>query len=170
MQTYHLRCELVTECPLLETFEFFKNPLNLAKITPSWLNFQVLTQDVAIRSGAEIEYNIRWLGLPMHWKTLIAEYEPPYYFVDEQAEGPYSLWRHRHTFEAVSAGASTPSGTKVGDHVEYALPLGKLGQIAHAVMVKKQLQAIFRFRQRQIGNLLGAKTVEVTAPVITAGR
>jgi len=34
-------------------------------------------------------------------------------------------------------------------------------------MVKRQLEAIFRFRQREIGNLLGGKTVEVVAPVIT---
>lgn len=162
MKTYHLCCELITSCPLAETFEVFKNPLNLAKITPSWLNFQVLTPNVHMQKGAEIEYNIRWLGLPMHWKTFISDYQPPLYFVDEQAEGPYSLWRHRHTFE------ETPAGTRVADHVEYALPLGKLGEIAHAVMVKKQLEAIFRFRQREIGNLLGGQTTEVVAPAITA--
>lgn len=161
MQTYHLRCELITSCSLLATFEVFKNPLNLAKITPRWLNFQVVTQDVVMRKGAEIEYNIRWPGLPMHWKTLISDYDPPASFVDEQLEGPYSLWRHHHTFE------ETPTGTKVGDHVEYALPLGVLGQMAHSIMVKRQLEAIFRFRQREIGNLLGAKTLEAGAPVIT---
>jgi ligand-binding SRPBCC domain-containing protein len=161
MQTYHLRCELIAECELLAAFEVFKNPENLAKITPSWLNFQVMTKGVEMRKGAEIEYDIRWLGLPMHWKTLIAEYTAPYSFVDEQIEGPYSLWRHHHTFEA------TPDGTKVGDHVEYALPLGKLGEIAHALMVKKQLEAIFKFRQREIGKLLGAKTTDLMVPMIS---
>lgn len=161
MKIYHLRCDLITSCPLVETFEVFKNPANLARITPSWLNFQVLTKDVQMRKGAEIEYNIKWLGLPMHWKTLISEYDPPFSFVDEQEKGPYLLWRHHHTFE------ETPAGAKVGDHVEYALPLGPLGDIAHAVMVKRQLEAIFRFRQREIGKLLGGETVEVTAPVIT---
>jgi hypothetical protein len=161
MQIYHLRCELMTSCSLAETFEVFKDPSNLAKITPSWLNFQVITKDMQMRKGTEIEYNIRWLGLPMHWKTLITEYDPPHLFVDEQAKGPYTLWRHHHTFE------ETAGGTKVGDHVEYALPLGVLGQIAHAVMVKRQLEAIFRFRQSEIGKLLGGKTVEVATPVIT---
>ncbi len=162
MKIYHLRAELITSCSLLETFEVFKNPLNLAQITPSWLNFQVITKDVVMRKGAEIEYNIRWLGLPMHWKTLISGYDPPTSFVDEQLEGPYSLWRHHHTFE------ESPLGTKVADHVEYALPFGVFGALAHKVMVKRQLEAIFRFRQREIGNLLGGKTVEVGAPVITA--
>jgi ligand-binding SRPBCC domain-containing protein len=55
----------------------------------------------------------------------------------------------------------------VGDHVEYALPLGVLGQIAHSIMVKRQLEAIFHFRQREIGILLGAKTLQAGAPVIT---
>ncbi len=101
-----------------------------------------------MRKGAEIEYNIRWLGLPMHWKTLISNYDPPHSFVDEQVQGPYALWIHHHTFE------ETAAGTKVGDHVEYALPFGKLGEIAHAVIVKRQLDAIFQFRQREITKLL----------------
>jgi len=162
MKTYHLRCELITACALEQTFEIFKDPLNLAKITPSWLNFQVLTTNAQIRKGAEIEYNIRWLSLPMHWKTIISDYQPPDCFVDEQAKGPYALWRHTHTFEATAA------GTRVGDHVEYALPLGILGKMAHALIVKKQLEAIFRFRQREIGKLLGGKTIQVVAPVVTA--
>ena len=126
MQTYHLRCELIASCPLLQTFDVFKNPLNLAKITPNWLNFQVITKDVEMRKGAEIEYNIRWLGLPMHWKTLIADYDPPCCLSTNRRKGRMRFGVHQHTFE------ETPKGTKVGDHVEYALPLGVLGQIAHS--------------------------------------
>jgi ligand-binding SRPBCC domain-containing protein len=173
MQTYHLRCELIAACPLLETFQIFENPLNLAKITPPWLNFEVLTKHPVVRAGAEMEYSIRWpalpiIGMPLHWKTLIVEYEAPRYFVDEQAKGPYALWRHRHSFESTTSEAIF-AGTRVRDHVEYALPLGKLGELAHALVVKKQLESIFRFRQREVGALLGASTVEVMAPVITAG-
>lgn len=51
-----------------------------------------------MRKGAEIEYTIRWLGVPIHWKTLIEEYDPPCLFIDRRETGPYTLWRHRHTF------------------------------------------------------------------------
>ncbi len=71
-----------------------------------------------MRKGAEITYTIKWLGIPMHWKTVIGDYEPPILFVDEQVEGPYALWRHQHKF------SPTPEGTRVGDRVEYALPFG----------------------------------------------
>ena len=51
MHIYHLRCELMTSCPVAETFKIFEDPNNLAKITPQWLNFQVLTPDIEDAPG-----------------------------------------------------------------------------------------------------------------------
>ena len=148
MHVYTLACEILVNKPIHEVFAFFENPYNLARITPSWLNFQVTSRErVRMQKGAEIHYTIRWLGLPMPWKTIIAEYEPPYVFVDVQEKGPYAFWRHRHTFE------ETSEGVKVRDHVDYAVPLGALGRLAHAIIVRKQLEAIFRYRQQQLSKV-----------------
>ena len=152
---------MLTKSSLQDTFTVFQDPYNLAKITPSSLNFRVTSPHrIEMRKGAEIEYTIRWLGWPMHWKTLILEYEPPTLFIDEQAKGPYKFWRHRHTFEA------TAEGTKVGDHVEYALPFGPLGQLAHGLAVKKQLLGIFNYRQQQLSRMLGGQAVQTVKPYI----
>ncbi len=162
MHIYTLRCELLTPCPLQETFAVFEDPYNLSKITPAWLSFNVTSKSrVEMRKGAEITYRIKWLGVPIHWKTIIREYEPPFLFVDEQAEGPYALWRHRHTF------SPTPEGTRVADQVEYALPVGPLGRLAHGLIVRKQLKAIFRYRQQELGKILGGETIETMEPSIT---
>ena len=99
-------------------------------------------------SRLEIDYRFRWLGLPMTWKTLITRYEPPFLFVDEALKSPYALWRHRHEF------VETPKGTLVRDHVDYALPLGALGEMAHSLVVRRQVEQIFAFRQQKIGELL----------------
>ncbi|MEJ7608853.1 MAG: SRPBCC family protein, partial [Bryobacteraceae bacterium] len=108
----------------------------------------------------EIEYKLRWHGLPLGWKTLITEYEPPFSFVDVALRSPYKLWRHRHTFHP------TEQGTVVSDRVEYALPFGILGQIAHTVAVRQQLVQIFKFRQKEIVKLLGGKVIELKQPVV----
>lgn len=146
--------------PLATVFRLFEDPRNLEQITPPWLNFRILDPDrVAMRAGAEIDYIIRWLCVPLKWKTNITEYDPPHQFVDEQARGPYSLWHHEHTFE------ETPAGVIIRDRVDYRLPLGVFGRIAHALLVKRQLLEIFRYRQESIQRILahcasGGFTVE----------
>jgi ligand-binding SRPBCC domain-containing protein len=142
-----------------EVFQFFEDPRNLAKITPNWLSFQVISPEtVTMKKGAEIEYKIKWLGLAMYWKTLITEYQPPTLFVDEQAKGPYLFWRHRHTFDLVD------DGVKVGDRVEYALPLGALGRATHVVLVRRQLVGIFEYRQRKLADIFEGATIETARP------
>lgn len=149
--TYELRSELVVPAGIDETFAFFEDPRNLSRITPPWLNFRIRTPEPLImRLGAEFDYTIRWLGLPLPWKTLITAYEPPRRFVDEQARGPYRLWRHTHTFE------ETLEGTKVLDHVAYALPFGPLGKLAHWLAVRRQLEEIFAYRRRVLRQIFRA--------------
>ena len=73
----------------------------------------------------------------------------PKAFVDEQRAGPYRFWHHRHTFEEVDG------GVKVGDLVHYALPLGPLGSIAHALFVRRKLEWIFGFRKEILAERFG---------------
>lgn len=153
---------MTAPAPLREVFGFFEDPRNLGRITPPWLNFRILDPDrVRMRRGAEIDYVIRWQGVPMKWKTMIAAYDPPRGFVDEQARGPYSLWHHEHTFE------ETPDGVLIRDQVDYRLPLGPLGEIAHAVMVKNQLLEIFRFRQKAIAEILAVPGITFDEPTVS---
>jgi hypothetical protein len=153
---------MLTESSLEHTFAIFEDPYNLAKITPRSLNFRVTSTDrIEMRKGAEIEYTIGWFGLPIHWKTIILEYDPPFRFIDEQAKGPYARWIHRHTFE------STEQGTKINDHVEYALPFGPLGRLVHLFAVRRQLLRIFNYRQEQLGKILNNKTRQTVKPYIT---
>ena len=96
---------MTTAVPLARVFQIFEDARNLERITPPWLNFQILNPDaIRMRAGEEINYVIRWMGVPMKWKTIIRAYDPPRMFVDEQAKGPYRLWHHEHTFEETAAG------------------------------------------------------------------
>jgi ligand-binding SRPBCC domain-containing protein len=134
--------------PLDEVFAFFARPENLARITPGWLGFRILTPPpLVMERGAVIDYEISLGPLPTHWRTLITAYEPPHRFVDEQLAGPYAFWHHIHEFEADG------DGTILRDHVRYVLPFGALGRLVHALAVRRQLAGIFAHRRRVIHDL-----------------
>jgi ligand-binding SRPBCC domain-containing protein len=163
MRVYKLTCEMLVPLAVAEVFSVFEDPYNLARITPPGLGFRVTSKErVQMRAGAQIEYMIRWMGVPMRWKSVITEYEPPFSFVDEQVSGPYRLWRHRHTFRP------SAQGTLVGDLVEYALPFGLLGRAANALLVGRRLTQIFAYRQAALSKLLGAAGTPLQDPVIAA--
>jgi ligand-binding SRPBCC domain-containing protein len=130
---------------LASVFKFFEDPRNLKEITPPWLSFQVVSaSDEVMRQGTKIRYKIRWLGLSMRWESLIAEYERDVRFADEMLRGPYKSWYHVHEFKTVA------NGVEMFDRLEYALPFGPLGRLAHWLVVRRQLRAIFDYREKRI--------------------
>jgi ligand-binding SRPBCC domain-containing protein len=149
MAEHILTRTLTLDLPIEETFAFFADAANLERITPPELNFRIITpQPIEIGKGTLIDYNLRLRGIPLSWKTLISEWDPPYSFVDEALKSPYKQWIHRHTFREVAEGR-----TKITDEVRYRLPLEPLGDIGHWY-VRGELDYIFDFRQKVVSDLL----------------
>jgi ligand-binding SRPBCC domain-containing protein len=145
-----LEREQVVKRPLGEVFEFFARVENLERITPPWLSFRVLTPGpTEVRAGTLIDYRLRLHGLPVRWTSRIELWEEERRFVDEQVHGPYRFWRHLHEFVPLR------SGTCVRDRVEYALPLGWLGDLLGRPLVRRDLARIFDYREAAVARLLG---------------
>lgn len=141
--------EQIVSKNIKEVFEFFEKPENLSVITPNWIKFRIMTKSpLEMKTGAEFDYRIYLMGVPLKWKTVIAKYEPPYKFVDIQKKGPYKLWVHTHTFEAIE------NGTKITDNIDYELYGGPVGNLINSLYVKHNLKAIFNFRKNKINHLL----------------
>lgn len=150
MSEYNLRKSMVLGKPIKETFDFFADAANLEKITPPALQFRITTpQPIEIQEGTIIEYGLRLHGVPMNWKTLISEWDPPHSFTDEALKSPYALWIHKHTFKKLDE-----NRTEIKDEVRYKLPFGPLGTLAHWY-VRGELERIFEFRQQSVLELLG---------------
>ena len=144
--THQLTASQVLTLPRQQAFAFFEDPRNLFDITPDWLSFVMKDRDskTEMFEGAEFDYTIRWFGIPIPWKSRMIGYKPPGQFTDIQLIGPYRSWSHLHSFEEVS------DGTLMLDTVTYQLPLGPLGNLAHALTVRHQLADIFRYRAMRI--------------------
>jgi ligand-binding SRPBCC domain-containing protein len=142
---YTLERAQVIPVPLEVAFRFFEDPHNLCLITPDWLGFRIMSiRGSPLDVGTTIVYRIRWLGVPLSWVTRIDEFERNRRFVDVQIRGPYRWWRHEHTFEERNG------QTLVRDRVDYELPLGVLGRVAHRLLICRQLRDIFEYRASQI--------------------
>ena len=132
-----------------QAFAFFADAFNLEAITPPWLRFRILTpRPIAMREGALIDYRLSLHRVPCRWHTRIDAWEPGRRFVDRQISGPFGVWEHTHTFEAVRG------GTLIRDHVVYRMPLGPLGEIGRRVLIGRDLERIFDYRREAIERLL----------------
>ncbi|MDR6158286.1 ligand-binding SRPBCC domain-containing protein [Chryseobacterium sp. SLBN-27] len=130
-------------CDIQTAWEFFSAPGNLSKITPKDMNFIVRTkfENDEIYEGMIIDYFVSpLLGIKMKWKTEITQVNFRKSFTDFQKEGPYKLWNHHHEF------IENEHGVLMKDTVDYELPLGFLGDIAHKLFVKNKLEHIFDYR------------------------
>jgi ligand-binding SRPBCC domain-containing protein len=150
MAAYRLEREQIIPRPMEEVFRYFSRAENLETLTPPFLRFRILSKPpIHMREGTHLEYALRLYCIPIRWRTLIEAWEPERRFVDVQVRGPYKLWRHTHSFEAV------PAGTLMVDTVDYALHFGPLGALMHAVLVRRSLDRIFTYRRQKIRTLMG---------------
>lgn len=140
---YQLYKEQQINCDIETAWSFFSDPKNLSKITPKEMDFVVLSDnaDEEIYEEMVIDYTVSpLLGIPLKWTTRITQVDYMKSFTDFQEKGPYKLWNHFHEF------IPNEKGVLVKDTVDYELPLGFLGRLAHPILVKGKLEKIFAYR------------------------
>lgn len=131
-----------------EIFRFFSDPHNLERITPSFLHFKIKTPDpISMAQGTEIEYRLKLHRVGLIWKSLIAEWNPPCFFRDDQVHGPFRLWSHEHVFKRLG------SGTLIIDKVQFQIPGGVFEPLINKVFVSADLERIFDYRALVIKKL-----------------
>ena len=146
MKMYTLKEEQVIPMSLDVAWDFFSNPNNLPKITPSWLNLKV-TSDLPDKmyQGMIITYKVYPVfGIPQNWVTEITTVKEKNFFIDEQRFGPYKFWHHQHHFKEIN------DGVEMRDIVSYALPFDPLSRSLNKLLVDKKVKGIFKFRKEVI--------------------
>ncbi len=152
--TYRLESRLWLERPIADVWPFFADASNLELITPDFLRFEIVSpQPIEMKVGALIDYRLRLHGMPLGWRTEIAEWDPPHRFADTQVRGPYRYWYHRHLF------LESEGGTECIDIVDYRLPFGALGRLGHALFVRRDVERIFQSRSAYLIGRFGGRVL-----------
>jgi ligand-binding SRPBCC domain-containing protein len=151
MKVYRLHKKQNLPISVDKAWEFLSNPANLKTITPDYMSFDILSgADRPMFPGQIIQYIVTpVLGIKTKWVTEITHVMDKKYFVDEQRFGPYSLWHHKHFINEVEG------GVEMEDIIDYKIPLGWLGQLAHPILVKPKLEEIFNYRTKKLEELFG---------------
>jgi ligand-binding SRPBCC domain-containing protein len=157
--------------PITRVFAFFADPANLPRLMPAWQKAHVERQTLVappdpVRdmlqftrpvAGTGSAISIRFRPFPlspilMRWNARIVEFQWDHHFCDEQVQGPFAYWRHCHRVTE-EVRDDTP-GTQIVDDLVYELPLGILSEPAHALIVRRQIKGVFRYRQQRLLELL----------------
>jgi ligand-binding SRPBCC domain-containing protein len=146
---YQLKRTQFIKSDIKTCWDFFSSPNNLKVITPPYMGFEVKTEVPSIMyEGLMIAYTVRPLfGIPMSWVTEIKTVKENQFFVDEQRQGPYTIWHHEHHFKEVEG------GVEMTDIVSYVLPFGILGKLVHPIIVRKKLEEIFAYRFKKVDEI-----------------
>jgi ligand-binding SRPBCC domain-containing protein len=137
------------DAPLERLWQFHEDVKGaLPKLTPSGQTVELESAEpLPPRVGTVVILRAKMpiLGWK-RWVARYAEHVPPNedgtaWFTDEQDEGPFKTWRHRHLMEALPEGRS-----RLTDEIDYTPPLGPLGVIGDWLIIRRQLAAMFRHR------------------------
>jgi ligand-binding SRPBCC domain-containing protein len=139
-----------------KAWNFLSDPRNLRTITPDCMGFEILSGgDKPMYAGQIIQYLVTPVaGIKTKWVTEITHVKEGEYFVDEQRFGPYALWHHKHFIKEI------PGGVEMEDIIDYKLPFGILGQLAHPLLVKSKLNEIFDYRKQKLVDIFGEYRAE----------
>jgi ligand-binding SRPBCC domain-containing protein len=151
MKLYRLSSRQVLPVTKRQAWRFFSSPWNLSAITPRTLDLKIesVSGYNQMHAGQIIRFRITFLALfRINWETAVSEVNDLDSFTDIQRSGPFAQWRHKHIFTEVSG------GTEVADEIEYAIPFGILGRLAHFIFVGREVRRLFDYRTQVLGNCL----------------
>jgi len=129
---------ILIQAPVEDVFGFHEREDALSLLTPAFPPVRVIRRTAGIQVGSRVELRV---GV-FPWVAQHTVYEKNRLFVDEQIQGPFARWVHRHEFEDVDG------KTRLTDRVEYQLPGGSLINALLGWMVKPGLAKTFQHRHR----------------------
>ena len=120
----------------------------LPRLLPPWQRVEILRESEPL-PGQETVLQLRSWWRRHEWVAHFHGLLDGIGFADEQARGPFAVWRHEHRFTDAPGGAC-----QLEDRIRYRLPLAPVSRVLADWWVRRQLDHLFAFRhQRTINDL-----------------
>jgi len=139
--------------PVERVFAFHERPDVFRHLIPPWERVEIIQTVETLKPGTRTIIKTFIGPLSRLWIAEHTEYIKDRLFADTQLKGPFAYWYHRHRFEPTANNT-----TLYTDEVEYALPMGWLGEIIAGRMVRKKLERLFEYRHRVVAEKTASKS------------
>lgn len=110
------------------------------RLIPPWEDVRVAKFE-GIQDGQRAVLRVGVGPVSLKWVAEHHDYIEGRQFCDRQVKGPFARWDHQHRMEPEGDNTS-----RLIDHIEYALPLGGLGEAVAGKGVRKKLERQFAYR------------------------
>ncbi len=98
-----------------------------------------------------VTWKARHFGIWWTMSSVIAEYDRPRFFVDEQTRGPFKRFRHENHFEA------TETGCVLHDVVEMEAPLSPIGSLVQRAILNRYVEGLIDLRNTELAKRLSSQ-------------
>jgi hypothetical protein len=129
------------EASAAEVYAWHALPGALEALTPPGERVKVIEKTGGIEKGARVVLQFGRWPFQTRWVAEHQECEVGRFFSDVQVSGPFTYWKHTHTF--IPDG---PAACLLEDRVEYAVPFGALGRWAAGWYVRRKIAKLFEYR------------------------
>lgn len=124
-------------------YAWHARPGAFERLQPPWERTQVVGTSGAFGTdGQRLEIRTNVFGpIKASWVAEMYDFRPGMQFRDRQVKGPFASWEHTHSFLA-----DGPERSFLDERIEYRVPGGLLGRLFGGRLVRKRLEAMFRYR------------------------
>ncbi|MFP1603633.1 SRPBCC family protein [Microbacterium sp. 2216-1] len=97
-----------------------------------------------LEEGEQITWSARHFGVRFRMTSMVFDVDRPHLFRDRQTAGPFASFAHAHEFSGVDG------GTHMRDTIDFRSPLGWVGRIVDAAVMRRHLIAVITERNDAI--------------------
>ena len=130
-----IKLTTLINCPIERCFDLSRSiDLHLASASKSQEKAIAGKKSGLIGFNETVTWQATHFGFKLKLTSKITAYEKPYYFTDEQINGPFKSFKHQHFFNQVD------DKVIMKDLLEFQTPLGAVGKLFNKIILTNYLK------------------------------